>query len=68
VVHAARREMAVRVDDVLVRRIHLYYETPDRGAAAARRTAELLGEELGWPEQRVAQETLRFEQLAAQRP
>ena len=40
VVHAARREFARRVEDVLVRRVHLYYETPDRGAAAAGRTAE----------------------------
>ncbi len=68
VVHAARREMAMRVDDVLVRRIHLYYETPDRGAAAAPRTAELLGGELGWPEQQVADETIRFQQLAARPP
>ena len=56
VVHAARREMAARVDDVLIRRIHLYYETPDRGVAAAGRTAELLGRELGWPESRIASE------------
>jgi glycerol-3-phosphate dehydrogenase len=48
VVHAARREFARRVEDVLVRRIHLYYETSDRGATAARRTAELLGRELSW--------------------
>ncbi len=60
VVHAARREMAQRVDDVLVRRIHLYYETPDRGAAAVRRTAELLGGELGWDARRLADEQARY--------
>ncbi|HEX5819524.1 MAG TPA: glycerol-3-phosphate dehydrogenase [Gemmatimonadales bacterium] len=48
VVHAARREFARRVEDVLVRRIHLFYETRDQGAAAACRTAELLGRELNW--------------------
>ncbi len=48
VVHIARRELAYRVEDVLVRRLHLYYETGDHGAAAAARVAELLGEELGW--------------------
>jgi glycerol-3-phosphate dehydrogenase len=65
VLHAARREMAARVDDVLIRRIHLFYETPDRGDAAGRRTAELLGGELGWSESRVASETSRFQLLAA---
>jgi glycerol-3-phosphate dehydrogenase len=65
VVHAARREMARRVDDVLVRRIHLFYETPDRGACAARRTAELLGRELGWPAERVEAEAAAYLALAA---
>jgi glycerol-3-phosphate dehydrogenase len=64
VVHAARRELAQRVDDVLVRRIHLYYEAPDRGAAAARRTAELLAQELGWPQSRVFAEESRYRALA----
>lgn len=48
IVHISRRELAYRVEDVLVRRVHLFYEAPDHGAAAARRVAELLGEEQGW--------------------
>jgi len=53
VVHIARRELAYRVEDVLVRRMHLYYETRDHGAAAATRVADLMGDELGWdPAQR----------------
>jgi glycerol-3-phosphate dehydrogenase len=64
VVHAARREMAQRVDDVLVRRIHLFYETPDRGAAAAGRTAELLAIELGWCPRRRLEEEARYEAIA----
>ena len=44
VIHAARREMAQRVDDVLVRRTHLYYEHAGHGVEAARRVAELMGE------------------------
>ncbi len=48
VVHAVRRELACTVDDVLVRRLHLYYETPDGGRAAAAVTAKLMGELLGW--------------------
>jgi glycerol-3-phosphate dehydrogenase len=63
VLHAARRELAQRVEDVLVRRLHLYYETPDHGAGAARRTAELLGGELGWDEARIAGEVERYVML-----
>jgi glycerol-3-phosphate dehydrogenase len=48
VLHAARKEFARTVADVLVRRIHLFFETRDQGAAAAGRTAELLGRELRW--------------------
>jgi glycerol-3-phosphate dehydrogenase len=42
VVHAARREFAVTVDDVLLRRTHLAQETRDAGGAARARVAELL--------------------------
>jgi len=62
VIHHARRELATRIDDVLVRRVHLHYETPDHGAQAAPRVAELLGRELDWDAERVARE------LAAWRP
>jgi glycerol-3-phosphate dehydrogenase len=48
VLHVARRELARTVDDVLVRRIHVAWETADGGAAAAAETAALLGRELGW--------------------
>ena len=47
VVHVTRREMAQRVEDVLMRRIHLYHETRDHGAAAASRVAELMGKGVG---------------------
>jgi glycerol-3-phosphate dehydrogenase len=60
VIHIARRELAQRVEDVLVRRIHPYYETADHGLSAARRTAELLGEELGWDAGKVAEEATRY--------
>jgi glycerol-3-phosphate dehydrogenase len=48
VVHHVRREFAVRVEDVLVRRLHLDTETPDQGREAVPRVAELMGRELGW--------------------
>ena len=64
VVHAVRREMAQTVEDVLVRRIHLYYESPDRGVAAARRVAELMARERGWDEARVEAEAGKYLALA----
>src|SRR6478672_15271 len=60
VVHAVRREMAQTVEDVLVRRMHLYYEAQDRGAPAARRVAELMARERGWDEARVEEEAARY--------
>ncbi len=63
VVHSARRELARLVEDVLVRRLHLYYETPDHGLSAAHRTAELLGAELGWSPDRVEKESLRYHRM-----
>jgi glycerol-3-phosphate dehydrogenase len=63
VVHAARRELAQRAEDVLVRRIHLFYETLDHGLAAARQVAALLGRELGWDSERAAEEVIRYEEL-----
>ena len=64
VVQVARRELARLVEDVLVRRLHLFYETADRGAGAAGRTAVLLGEELGWSAERVEKERLRYHAMA----
>jgi glycerol-3-phosphate dehydrogenase len=62
VIHHARRELATHIDDVLVRRIHLHYETTDHGAQAAPKVAALLGRELDWDEGRLRNE------LAAWRP
>ena len=63
VVHAVRRELAQTVEDVLVRRFHLFYEHPDQGAPACQRVAELMGEELGWDSERVAEEAERYRQF-----
>lgn len=48
VVHAARAEGAMTLEDVLVRRTHVMLETRDAGQAAAASGARLLGSELGW--------------------
>jgi glycerol-3-phosphate dehydrogenase len=60
VVHAVRRELAQTVEDVMVRRFHLYYEHRDHGAPAAGRVAELMGEELGWDAATIQAETERY--------
>jgi glycerol-3-phosphate dehydrogenase len=64
VVHAVRREMAQTVEDFMVRRTHIYYETDDRGIHAARRVAELMARERGWDEARVEAETARYLEFA----
>ena len=64
VLHAVRREMAQTVEDVMVRRTHLYFEHPERGAPAARRVAELMAREHGWDEARIAAEAERYEAFA----
>ena len=60
VIHAVRRELAQRVDDVLARRIHLSTETTDHGVLGAPVVASLMARELGWSPAREAEETVRF--------
>ena len=60
VLHVVRRELAVTVEDVLARRLHLTTETADRGVAAAHRVAQLMGQELGWSPEQIAAESARF--------
>ncbi|MGN9839268.1 glycerol-3-phosphate dehydrogenase/oxidase [Nonomuraea sp. H19] len=71
-VHAVTHEGALHLDDVLTRRTHIAIETRDRGAAAARALAPVIGAELGWDAERVGKELdfylARIEaELAAQR-
>ncbi|HEY3287858.1 MAG TPA: glycerol-3-phosphate dehydrogenase/oxidase [Gemmatimonadaceae bacterium] len=48
VVHAVEAEHACTVADVLVRRLHLAFETRDHGLATAPRVAALMAPRLGW--------------------
>jgi glycerol-3-phosphate dehydrogenase len=57
---AARRELALSIDDVLARRMRLVQELPDRGASIAPRVAAILGAELDWDEARQATEVATF--------
>jgi len=63
VVHAVERELAVRLDDVLVRRLHLFYLTRDQGVAASSAVADRLAEALGWDAPRRAAEVAAYLRL-----
>ncbi len=54
VIHQARREMALTVSDVMIRRTHLFHQDRGQGAVAAPAVAELLAGELGWDAARQA--------------
>ena len=47
-VWAVQRESALSLDDIMSRRMRVTLEESDRGAAAARRVAGLVGRQLGW--------------------
>jgi glycerol-3-phosphate dehydrogenase len=48
VTHAVEREMALRLSDVLIRRLHLFYATRDQGVSAAGAVADRMAASLGW--------------------
>jgi len=56
VVHAIRREMAVTLSDLLMRRLHLFYEVLGQAAPEAAGLVEFSGSELGWDAARKASE------------
>lgn len=56
VAYAVRNEAALHVEDVLVRRTRVAMEYAHRGAESAAAVAEILGAELGWDGERIAQE------------
>jgi len=62
VVHAARRELALTLEDVLRRRLQLFYEVADGGLSAARDVAEILAAQqgMGWDAAFVEEEIQRY--------
>jgi len=52
VVYAVEREMAVRLTDVLMRRLHLFYEDPQHGTGVAANVARKMAELLNWDSNR----------------
>ncbi|OLC68756.1 MAG: hypothetical protein AUH78_25330 [Gemmatimonadetes bacterium 13_1_40CM_4_69_8] len=61
VTHAVEREMALRLSDVLIRRLHLFYEAPGQAAAAAVSVSERLAALLGWDATRRAEEVADYQ-------
>jgi glycerol-3-phosphate dehydrogenase len=68
IVYAASHEGARHLDDVLARRTHIGFETPDRGLAAAAEAAGLMAGPLHWNDAQIARETENYRAgVAAQR-
>ena len=65
VAYAARHEGALHLDDVLTRRTRLSIESWDRGLAATKQVADLMGAELGWDETTLAREVEHYEARVA---
>ena len=59
----AKYEMAIHLDDVLVRRTGLFYELADQGAKIAPTVVDAMGAELGWDAERRASELERFRRI-----
>ncbi len=73
VVHQARREMALSVEDVLDRRLHLLFRLADNGLGASSEVGALLGADLGWSREETAKSVAAYGALiramrAAYRP
>jgi len=49
--YAVDAEMALTVDDYMVRRSRIYYEAPDQGLEVLDEVAEIMGRRLGWDEE-----------------
>jgi glycerol-3-phosphate dehydrogenase len=61
---AAENELAISLDDLLVRRFRLAPTLPDRGASIAPRVAAIAGHILGWDADRQAREVDAYLELA----
>ena len=59
-VHAIRREMAITLSDLLVRRTHLFYEILGHAVPEVPEVVELAAQELGWDAGRKASELAAY--------
>ncbi|HET7296615.1 MAG TPA: FAD-dependent oxidoreductase, partial [Gemmatimonadales bacterium] len=65
VVHAVERELALRLADVLVRRLHLFYAARDQAVPATSAVADRLAATLEWDAARRAEEVEAYLKLVA---
>jgi glycerol-3-phosphate dehydrogenase len=66
IVYACRYEMALTLQDVIVRRLHLNFEDWDRGVAAAPTIAQLMAQELGWSADEAAAQVQAYRRFVAE--
>jgi len=66
VVYACRYEMALTLDDMITRRLHLNFEDWTRGVAPAPAIAKVMARELGWSEAEAAEQVVRYRESVAQ--
>jgi glycerol-3-phosphate dehydrogenase len=65
VAYAVTHEDALHVEDVLMRRMRLFIESADSGAAAAAEVSSIMGRLLGWNRRKRAAEARRYLDLVA---
>jgi len=65
ILHAARSERVLEVDDLLTRRIPLFRDARDQGLTAAPLAADLVAARLGWTKQRRDQSLARYQARVA---
>jgi glycerol-3-phosphate dehydrogenase len=63
--YAIQHEMALSLSDVLIRRTHVIYETPDAGGQQAREVAALMAEKLGWDRSEQERQVAEYERQVA---
>lgn len=63
---AVGTEMAMTLEDVMVRRLGLFYEAADQGLAVAPRVAERMGSHLGWDAARQDAEVRAYRELVTE--
>ena len=59
-VHATRREMAITLNDLLIRRLHIFYEVIGHAVPELGSVVDLVAEELGWDASRKASELAAY--------
>ena len=65
VAFACHHELALHLEDLMVRRLSLYYRETDQGLDAAARVAAIAAPILGWTTERVAQEQASYASVVA---